>query len=93
MEVKWLRRALEDLQNIADFIESDNPKAARALVKDIGDKTQRLASFPFMGRASEKPDTRELIVHQHYLVSYRIRPGRIDMLQVWHTARNRRAGA
>ena len=93
MELKWLRRALDDLQNIADFIERENPEAATAFVKDVRDKTQRLASFPFMGRPSEKPDIRELVVHQHYLVSYRIRPGRIEIMQVWHTARDRRRGA
>lgn len=93
MEPKWLRRALDDLQNIADFIEQENPAVARAFVSDVRDKTQRLAPFPFMGRSSEKPDIRELVVHQRYLVSYRIRPGRIEIMQVWHTARDRRAGA
>lgn len=92
MEVKWLRRALHDLRNIADFIERENPKAAKAFVSDVRHKTQRLASYPFMGRSSERPDIRELVVHQHYLVSYRIRPGRIEIMQVWHTARDRRAG-
>jgi toxin ParE1/3/4 len=93
METKWLRRALEDLRNIADFIEKENPKAARAFVNDVRNKTQRLASFPFMGRSTEMPDIRELVVHRHYLVSYRIRPGRIEILQIWHTARDRRMGA
>jgi toxin ParE1/3/4 len=89
MEVKWLRRALRDLDTIARYIERDNPKTARAFVQSIRDKAQQLASFPYMGRASERPDTREFVVHEHYLVSYRIGPGRIEILQIWHTAQNR----
>ena len=90
MEVKWLRRALADLDAIARYIERDNPEAARSLVRSVREKSKQLASFPFIGRASEKPDTREFVVHRHYLVSYRIRPERIEILQVWHTAQDRR---
>ncbi len=83
MEIKWLKRALENLDTIAGYLARDNPEAARSLVRSIREKTEHLSSFPFMGRASENPDTREFFVHQHYLVSYRIRPGRIEILQVW----------
>jgi len=69
------------------------PKAAKTIVDDVRDKTQRLASFAFMGRSSETRDIRELVVHQHHLASYRIRSGRIEIMQVWHTARDRRARA
>lgn len=89
MEVKWLRRALKDLETIAAYIERDNPEPARTLVQSIRERTERLAAFPFLGRASEKADIREFFVHEHYLVSYRIRPGRIEILQVWHTAQDR----
>ena len=90
MEVKWLRRALKDLDSIASYIERDNPEAARAFVRAVREKTEHLASFPYMGRASEKADTREFFIREHYLVSYRIRPGWIEILQVWHTAQERR---
>ena len=89
MEVRWLRRALRDLDSIAGYIGRDNSEAARAPVRSVRATTEHLASFPYMGRASEKPDTREFFVHEHYLVSYRIRPGWIEILQVWHTAQER----
>jgi toxin ParE1/3/4 len=91
MEVKWLRRALKDLDTIATYVQRDNPEAARALVQSIREKTEHLGAFPYMGRAGEKPDTREFFVHEHYLVSYRIRPESIEILQVWHTAQERGA--
>ena len=90
MEVKWLGRALRDLDAIAAHIARDNPDAARMLVESVREKTDQLASFPYLGRASEAPDIREFFVHERYLVSYRIRPRHIEILQVWHTAQDRR---
>jgi addiction module RelE/StbE family toxin len=90
MDVRWLRRALQDLDSIAAYVARDNPTAARALLAAIRERTGQLASFPFMGRASERADVREFVVHRHYLVSYRVRPERIEILQVWHTAQERR---
>ena len=92
MELRWLKRALEDLDAIAGYIARDNPVAAQSLVRSIRDKTENLISYPYMGRATEQADIREFFVHEHYLVSYRIRPGRIEILQVWHTAQDRRGG-
>ena len=90
MEVRWLRRALADLDAIAGYIARDNAEAAQSLVVQIRDMSERLAIYPYMGRASERADVRELLVHRHYLVSYRVRPGRVEILQVWHTAQDRR---
>ena len=89
MIVKWLLRALNDLAAITTYIERDNPDAARHLAQSIREQTKQLAAFPFMGRASEKPDVRELVVHKNYLVSYRIQRDTIEILQVWHAAQMR----
>lgn len=92
MVVRWLNRALADLANITTYIERHNPEAARALAQSIREKTNRLALFPFLGRASERPDIRELVVHKNYLVSYRIRRETIEVLQVWRATQNREEG-
>jgi toxin ParE1/3/4 len=89
MVVKWLRSALGDLTRIAAHIGQDNPSAAQALLASIREQTSRLAAFPFLGRASERDDIRELVVHQNYLVSYRVRRDAIEILQIWHTALDR----
>ncbi len=89
MELRWLRRALGDLDRIAAYIAQDNPQAAHELVQAIREKTSHLFEFPFLGRASERTDIRELVVHEHYLVSYRIRREAIEILQVWHAAQKR----
>ena len=90
MEVRWLRRALADLDAIAEYVAQDNPVAARSFIARVRDMTEQLANYPYLGRASERADVRELVVHDHYLVSYRVRPNGIEILQVWHTAQDRR---
>ena len=88
-ELKWLRSALRDLDHIADYIANDDPERARSFVQEISERVEDLRRYPFMGRASEHPDTRELVVHRHYLVTYRLVGETVEILQVWHTAQNR----
>lgn len=89
MIVRWSRRALGDLVAIVVWIERDNVRAARALVKSIRTKTKRLADFPFMGRMGVYGDIRECIVHKNYIVSYRVRRDTVEIVQVWHIAQRR----
>ena len=88
-EIKWLRRALHDMDRIAEYIAQDNKDRAISFVHEIFSQAERLKLFPYLGRAGEKSDIRELVVHQHYLVSYRIQRESIQILQVWHTAKQR----
>lgn len=88
MELKWTRRALADLARIAEHIAQDNPAAATTLMQAFRQTTGHLCQHPYLGRAAG-PDCRELVLHRYYLLTYRIRPGRVEILQVWHTAQQR----
>jgi addiction module RelE/StbE family toxin len=88
MELRWSRRALADLDRIFNHIAEDSPHAATALLRELRASAEHLREHPYMGRAGG-PDYRELVLHKHYLLTYRIRPGRIEVLQVWHTAQAR----
>lgn len=91
MKLRWSRRALLDLQRLASRIEAhDKPLAAQAFVDAIRDKVGRLEEFPLLGRQGRLQDTRELIVHRNYFVSYRLRGAEVQLLQIWHVARERR---
>jgi toxin ParE1/3/4 len=87
--VEWSTRALRSLDHIGDYIARDSPEQGRSFVQAIFRKVDDLAQFPFLGRPSAKSDIRELVIEKHYLVSYRIRPDRVEVLQVWHTAQSR----
>ncbi|MBP1205434.1 addiction module RelE/StbE family toxin [Duganella sp. 1411] len=88
LQPHWSRRALSDLSNIVDFVSIDKPLAARKLAQAIRAKTEALRTSPHLGRETT-PGIRELIVHRHYLITYRIKSDRIEILQIWHTARKR----
>lgn len=64
-EIIWTEPALEELNAIAEYIALDNPSAAKRLVADVFDKTNRLVDFPKSGRIPpELPDSiyREILV-------------------------------
>lgn len=87
--VEWSVRALRSLDRIGEYIARDNPERARAFVQAVFQRVDDLARFPFLGRPSENPDVKEFVVDQYYLVSYRVKRERVEILQVWHTAQSR----
>jgi toxin ParE1/3/4 len=87
VKLRWTRRALADLDRIAERIAADKPLAAVEFTRAVAEKVQRLQAFPLLGRIGAYEDTRELVVHKNYLVTYRVRGSDIDVLQVWHVAR------
>ncbi len=90
MEIKWLRKALENLDEEASYIARDNPAAARDVVRRIHEAVMRLADHPALGRAGRVPGTRELVVAgTPYVIPYRVhtRARRIEILRVFHASR------
>lgn len=62
--VGWSRRALNDLEGIAEYIASDSPTYAGIVVKKIVNQTRMLAQFPRAGRRVPEFDdenVRELV--------------------------------
>jgi toxin ParE1/3/4 len=87
MELLWTRGAIQDREDIYDYIEKDNPVSALALDELIAEKTAVLKEFPRMGRAGPVPYTFELVVHSGYMVVYDIAETQVRILSVVHTAR------
>ena len=87
MRVRWLRRALANLGEEAQYIAADNPPAART-VTTIFAAVDRLARHPAMGRSGRVPGTRELVVSgTPYVIPYRVRGGVLEVLRAFHAAR------
>ncbi len=88
MEVKWLNKALKNLDQEAEYIATDNPEAARLIVQQIRSSIALLAKNPSLGRPGRIIGTRELIVNKiRYLVPYRVRNESIEILRIFHTSR------
>lgn len=92
MQLRWTRRALADLERIAGRIAADKPLAAAEFVEALRQRVANLARHPLMGRVGAYADTRELVVHRNYLVTYRVRGDEVQILQVWHVAQQRPVG-
>ncbi|MDZ7925300.1 MAG: type II toxin-antitoxin system RelE/ParE family toxin [Marinagarivorans sp.] len=87
MELYWTPEAIQDRESIYDHIEAANPMAALALDELFAEKSNRLSDHPDLGRLGRVADTRELVVHQHYLLIYDVIDGRVRVLRILHTAR------
>jgi toxin ParE1/3/4 len=88
MRVRWLRTALRNLDEEAEYIAADDPAAARLVVGRVLEAVDLLADQPALGRPGRVPGTRELVVPKtRYLVPYRVRRDTIEILRVFHTSR------
>ena len=88
MRVKWLRRALQNLDEEAAYIAQDSPQSAAAFVKHLLASAQMLAQHPQLGRPGRVPGTRELVATRFpYILPYRVRGQNVEVLRVFHTAR------
>lgn len=88
MRVRWLRRALANLEAEADYIGEENPAAAARVVERIFRAVNLLRKNPAMGRPGRVPGTRELVVGgTPYLLPYRVRGDAVEILRVFQAAR------
>jgi plasmid stabilization system protein ParE len=87
-EIRWLRRAAADLDQIEAYVAQDDPRTAVRTVLAIVDAAERLAQFPDLGRPGRVEGTQELIVLRGtYILPYRVRKNRVEILRVFHHAR------
>lgn len=88
MRVRWTRTALKNLAIEAQYIARDDPSAANRLIKRIRSAVQKLADYPALGKPGRVPGTRELAVGgTSYLIPYRVRAEKVEILRVFHTSR------
>ncbi len=90
MQIKWLRKALKNLDDEAEYIAKADPQAARLVVQRIIQTVLLLTENPSLGHPGRLPGTHELVIPDtRYVVPYRVRPRlqRIEILRVFHTSR------
>jgi toxin ParE1/3/4 len=88
VRVRWLRRALASLDEEAEYIAVDDPRAAGRVVLRILRAVDLLKKNPALGRAGRVAGTRELVVAgTPYIVPYRVRGEAVEILRVFHAAR------
>lgn len=87
MNVVWAERARLARNSLIEFIADDNILAALEVDETISAAVLRLEQFPSLGKPGRIDGTRELVVHQHYILVYEIIDDTIFIVMVLHTAR------
>lgn len=72
--VIWAETALRDLESIAEYIELDDPQAAKRVVRRAFEKTDQLEQFPESGSKPRglKGTSYRRLVSKPILIYYRI---------------------
>ena len=88
MTLRWTRLAASHLGSAFDYLAQDSADAAGAVVDRILSAVEAVERHPQMGRRGRVPRTRELVVTgTSFVVAYRVRKDRIEILAVLHGAR------
>ena len=88
-KIIWADAAVEDLDNIHNYIAQDSPFYADALCLEILQAVDQLEKFPKVGRKVpefNEDKTREIIVND-YRIIYEIKAFSVEILTVIHGAR------
>lgn len=87
--VDWSDAALDELEEIRDYIGQDSISAAERVIARITSAVDKLEQFPDLGRILPIPDRhdiRQLFVGR-YRIIYQVRAGAVRIVMVRHTAR------
>jgi len=91
-QIRLLRVAEEDFNEIISFISDDNPTAANSFADKIEKNIELLSENPLLGRISRDEDIKNLgyryIIIQNYIVFYTIEGRTILIHRILHGARN-----
>ncbi|TKJ20226.1 MAG: hypothetical protein CEE42_14920 [Promethearchaeota archaeon Loki_b31] len=89
VKIKWTNHALEELDDIANYISIDSPKYAQILVKQIYEMVGHLKQFPKLGRKVPEygdPELRE-ILYKTYRIIYLVKKEHLEIISIIHGSR------
>ena len=89
MQIRWSPAAAEDLEQIFNYIRTDNPRAAEGVTQTIYDRVNGLASGPYLGRRGRVEGTRELpLPPLPFVIVYRVREqaNAVEVVNIIHGA-------
>lgn len=85
MKVVWSPRAIEHLIAVRAYIAQESPDSAARVAARILAGVEQLAQYPNIGRPGRVPGTREMVIARTpYILPYRVRRNRIEIIAVFH---------
>lgn len=92
MKVRFLKRAIRDLNRIEAYIRAESPSGAKRIGARLRKRAQDLAQFPFQGTQSVRHDLYQLYVTRTpYILIYRVRDDEVQILTIVHASQRRRS--
>jgi toxin ParE1/3/4 len=89
-KVFWTEPAREVRDKAVEYIARNNLRAALTQLGEIQKQTERLLTYPHLGRPSRIRGARELSINRtSFLVVYRILGDNIHIFRFYHTSRRR----
>jgi plasmid stabilization system protein ParE len=81
--------SLSDIERIREFLDINNPEAAKRALRVIFAALEKVQEFPDLGRPTEDAEMRQIVIRfgaAGYIVRYTILPetGDVLVLRVWH---------
>ena len=72
MEIKWTESAINDIENIRDYIKKDSESYAERFSDNIVNAIEKLTIFPKMGRCVKEAKSENIreIIFQNYRIIY-----------------------
>ncbi len=93
MEIKWAESAINDIENIIDYIKKDSELYAERVGISIVKAIEKLTIFPEMGRCvnEAKDENIREIIFQNYRIIYLINDNKYDQIiivTIFHCGRD-----
>ena len=80
--------AASDIERVREFLDINNPEAAKRALRTIFAVLERVQEFPDLGRPTEDADIRQIVIRfgaAGYIVRYTVLPGGdVLVLRLWH---------
>jgi toxin ParE1/3/4 len=92
MKVRFTPRAIENINEVSDYLQIRNPAAAERVRSAIYEAIQNLILFPRVGRHQHIPGVRRVVTKKYsYLIYYAVddTADEIAILNVKHPSRER----
>ncbi|KAK44201.1 addiction module antitoxin [Caballeronia jiangsuensis] len=84
LSIRWAVEAIEDLDQLTDYIAEHNPWAALTMFEIIERAVIPASVTPLLFRSGREPGTREVVAHPNYILVYRVMDDWIEVVNVIH---------
>ena len=90
MQLIWTESALEDAQNIKQFISRNSPIYAEYYIDRLIQEVEKLRGFPKMGRIVPEMSSNDLreLIFDNYRIIYLVEKKKVVVVKVIHGRRN-----